>query len=112
MPVIITLKNAELDSTIVGTDKSTLFISSTITIAIESIVRDAKDIAAVIKNVFNTLFSLDLYAIIIEKNIMDRNIKNSTITNRINSTIVRQTCISPEIIVDSNMPNVSNSVGV
>lgn len=111
IPVSIILKNAVLDNTRVDDVRLTLFISSTITITIVRIVSDAKDEIVAIKNVLRSLFSLDLYAKIIEKNIIDKNIKNSTTTNIINKVMARITENSPDIIIDKNNFKVSRSVG-
>ena len=53
---------------------STLLIRSTTTIAIDNTERQAKEIPMVNKNVFKTRFSFDLYAITIDKNIIEINI--------------------------------------
>ena len=111
IPVSIILKNAVLDNTRVDDVRLTLFISSTITITIVRIVSDAKDEIVAIKNVLRSLFSLDLYAKTIEKNIIDKNIKNSTTTNIINKVMARITENSPDIIIDKNNFKVSRSVG-
>ena len=99
------------DSCKVSLVKLTLFIVKTNIMTIDNSVLDAKAKAVVNKNVFNTLFSLVLYANIIEKNMIERNIKNSTI---IRSIIRERTNITeklPSIRKDNNSLRVSNMVG-
>jgi hypothetical protein len=80
MPEINTLYIDELSSTSVELAILTPLIERTISIQIVSTASDAKAQPAAIKNVFKILLSFDLNATTIEKSIIERNIKNSTIT--------------------------------
>ena len=91
--------------------KSTPLIARTIIKNIESTELDAHANPAVYKNVFNVFFSLDLLARIIEKKIIDKNIRNSTIISIINKAINKATENSPIIIVDNKSFKVSKNVG-
>ena len=67
--------------------------------------------ATVHKNVFKTRFSFALYAKIIEKNIIEINIKNSTTTSTTKSVSTPNIENFPTINIESNKLNVSNIVG-
>ncbi len=105
------LKNVVLESINVFDAKSTLLIAKTIIIIVARIVKARKENTVVNKNVFKTLFSLALYAIIIEKKMIEINIKNSTTTNIMNNAKTRAIEKLPTIIVDSKIFNVLNIVG-
>ena len=105
------MKNTLLGSINIELKRFTLFKDKTITIAIANAVKQAKDINATIKNVFKTLFSLALYPMTIEKKIIEINIKNSTITNKINNSNVNPTEILPDTTIVINNPKFSNIFG-
>lgn len=111
MPVSMIEKNAVGVITREALRISISLISRTHIINIDKIVIDTHDIKAVIRNVFNTFLSLDLYPITIEKKIIDINIKNSTTTSNIKSVKTQNKENSPTITVDNNNLSVVKNVG-
>lgn len=87
--VIITLYIAEDDKTRFELVIFIPLINSTINMQIARIARATNAQAAAIKNVFNFLPSFDLYATTIEKLMIERNIKNSTMTKMIKREITK-----------------------
>ena len=77
----------------------------------ERIEMDIKAIPAVSKKAFRTLFSFCLYAMTIEKKIIEIYIKNSTIIKTIIRIKKTYTDKSPITIVDINNCNVLNNFG-
>ena len=98
--MINTLINTWFGRISVEDDRLKPLIERTIIMIIDRIVNDANDIKAVIKKAFNTLCSLDLYAVTIAKKIIDINIKNSTMTRTMNRDKTKPTLKVPETAVE------------
>ena len=96
------LKNADAGITIIELERLTSLIAKTTTMAIAKTVKAMNDIIAVIKNDFKTFFSLALYASVIEKKMIEINIKNSTITSKTKRLKTQNKENSPIIIVERN----------
>lgn len=96
-----TLTNAELESTsevVVNLIPLMVKITSK---HIKSTMIAANDEHTMIKKVFNIFLSLDLNPIMIEKSMIEINIKNSTITSVTKPISVPTTEISPVMMVDN-----------
>lgn len=111
MPVVNILINAVLERANVDTERLTPLIKSTIIIKIDKTVIATKASAAVIKKALRNLFSFVLFANTIEKQIIEINIKNSTITKIIKSKRMQNKENSPTTTVEINSFNVEKNVG-
>ena len=101
MPVIIMLISAEFDRINVDVVSFMPLIERMMIMISESTINDAKAIAVVIKNAFKILCSFDLYAKTMLKYMIERNIKNSTITRIINNVSNNPTEKFPATRVES-----------
>ena len=105
------LKRAVFDNTRVVEVSLTPLIKRTITMTIDSNASDANAIPAVIKKDFKILWSFDLYPITIPKKMIDKYIKNSTITRIMKSVSTKPTENLPLTTVDIKSFIVSKNVG-
>ena len=108
---MVTLIIALFENTKIELDKLIPLITKTITIMIESMVIEANAIAIVIKNVFKTRCSFDLYATTIEKKIIDKNIKNSIMIRTMNKVKIKTSEKFPDIRLERKIFKVSKNVG-
>ena len=111
MPVITIDKIVGLDKTRIDDVNLTPLISKTAIKIIDRNISEAKAITAEIINDFKILCSFCLYPIIIPKKIIDKNIKNSTITRIMNSVRRSPSEKFPVTTDDRNNFNVSKNVG-
>ena len=101
-----TLINAEPEITSEVVVSFTPFMLKTIRRQIKSTVIAANDMPNVIKNVFKIFLSFALKPIMIEKSIIEINIKNSTIISATIPTSASATENSPVMTVDNKSFNV------
>lgn len=105
------LKNALFERMSVVLERLIPLSNRTIIIIIAKTARDAKAMAAVIKNDFKILWSFALCPTTIPKKIIERNIKNSTIINAMKSVNIKPTEKLPEIRLEIKNFIVSKNVG-
>ena len=103
MPEISTLTKAAFESTSDDAESLTSLTTKTITSTTASAINAANDIAIVIKKALNALRSFCLYATTIEKYMIERYIKNSTIIKNTISVIDNPSENSPTTIVEMSI---------